>query len=262
MPFPDVSRVIYQHNPLIEVIAQMRFPPILKIDTEPPALFQDRVRVDFPFYEVRIEENILPVELRNRLPGEIVELFTSQTRSKVYDLGSEDQAWQLSLAKDFIALSTRRYQRWQEFREKLSKPVQCLVDEYLPPFYVRLGLRYRNVIRRSALGLTDTSWSELLQPYIAGPLASLHFAEGAITNLAQRMEVQLADGVSVVRIVHGFHQIEDETCYLIDSDLFTEQRTEVHDAFNKLDYLNRCAGRVFRWCITDRLHLALEPLQP
>ncbi len=115
MPFPDAPRVIYRRNPLVEVIAQLRFPPILKIDTEPPALFQDRVCIDFPFYEVRIEENILPTELRNRLPGEIVELFTSQTRNKGNDLGAADHIWKLSLAKDFIALSTRRYQRWQEF---------------------------------------------------------------------------------------------------------------------------------------------------
>lgn len=262
MPFPDAPRVIYQRNPLIEVIAQLRFPPILKIDGESPVRFQDRVRADFPFYEVRIEENILPIELRQRLPSEIVELFTSQTRSKVYDFGSVDQGWQLSLAKDFIALSTHRYERWQEFRTKLSTPVQCLLDEYAPAFYIRLGLRYRNVIQRSALGLADTPWSQLLQPYIAGPLAAHEFAASAITNLAQRMEVQLTDGVSVVRIVHGFHQMDEELCYLIDSDLFTEERTEVQDGFNKLDYLNRCAGRVFRWCITDRLHLALEPLQP
>jgi len=32
MPFPEVKRVIYEHNPLDKVICQLRFPPILRIE--------------------------------------------------------------------------------------------------------------------------------------------------------------------------------------------------------------------------------------
>ena len=48
MPFPDVERVIYNENPLDRVICQLRFAPILKIDTEIPAEFQERIRIDYP----------------------------------------------------------------------------------------------------------------------------------------------------------------------------------------------------------------------
>ena len=48
MPFPEVERVIYARNPLDQVVCQLRFPPILKIDAEIPAGFQDRVREDYP----------------------------------------------------------------------------------------------------------------------------------------------------------------------------------------------------------------------
>ncbi len=259
MPFPAAERVIYNRNPLTEVIAQLRFPPILKIDQEAPAIFQDRIRSQFPFYEVRVEENILPVEVRRLMPPEIVEMFMTETRSKVHDFVTEDGNWRLSIAKNFVALATMHYTRWQEFREHLSEPLAVLHQEYAPSFYTRIGLRYRNVIRRSALGLNGAPWSTLLQPYIAGVLGAPSPGEEFVVNSAHRIEIQLADAGGLVRVMHGFLEFEGERCYSIDNDLFFEQRIEVDDAFDKLDYLNGRAGRVFRWCIGDRLHLALEP---
>src|SRR5262245_23176110 len=123
MPFPKTGRVVYAKSPLVEVICQVRFPTILKIDTEAPAVFQDQVRALFPYYELRLQENVLPSELRERLPKAVVELFTSGTRSKVHDFVSEDRQWQLSLAQDFLALPTSAYSRWNEFRAQFSKPV-------------------------------------------------------------------------------------------------------------------------------------------
>ena len=48
MPFPEVDRVIYTTNPLDREICQLRFPPILKIDTEIPSQFQDKLRSEYP----------------------------------------------------------------------------------------------------------------------------------------------------------------------------------------------------------------------
>jgi hypothetical protein len=50
--FPAAERVIYDVNPLEEVICQLRFPPILKIDEATLADFQECVRNSYPFYTV------------------------------------------------------------------------------------------------------------------------------------------------------------------------------------------------------------------
>ncbi|MCH7755956.1 TIGR04255 family protein, partial [candidate division KSB1 bacterium] len=55
MPFPEVKRVIYKKNPLDRVICQLRFSPILKIDAEIPAEFQDMIRADFPNYSEKTD---------------------------------------------------------------------------------------------------------------------------------------------------------------------------------------------------------------
>ena len=52
MPFPETSqKIIYKKNPLDRVICQLRFPPILKIDTELPDKFQESIRNDFPEFQ-------------------------------------------------------------------------------------------------------------------------------------------------------------------------------------------------------------------
>jgi uncharacterized protein (TIGR04255 family) len=262
MPFPVSERVIYRKSPLVEVISQLRFPTILKIEVEAPAEFQDEIRRDYPLYSLRLEENVLPPDLRDRLPDAVVEMFSTETRSKVYDFASDDKEWQVSLAKDFVALSTKRYARWAAFHSHIVGLVEALNDIYSPAFFVRIGLRYRNVICRSTLALERVDWSELLQPYLAGPLGAVDIDEGSVLNVATRAEIRLQDGESQARILHGLHPVGEEDCYLIDIDLFTEKRTEVSDAINRLDYFNGRAGRVFRWCISERLHLALEPREP
>ena len=55
MPFPEATRVIYHKNPLTDVICQLRFPPILKIDSEIPSLFQDTIREQYPLTPVLIK---------------------------------------------------------------------------------------------------------------------------------------------------------------------------------------------------------------
>ena len=50
MVFPNFERVVYKKNPLEEVICQLRFPPILRIDSGNAADFQDVIRQDYPLY--------------------------------------------------------------------------------------------------------------------------------------------------------------------------------------------------------------------
>ena len=68
MPFPEAKRIIYRKNPLDQVICQLRFPPILKIDAEVPAKFQDRIRGDFPNLSDSLE---IKVEVPHGVKAEI-----------------------------------------------------------------------------------------------------------------------------------------------------------------------------------------------
>ena len=103
-----------------------------------------------------------------------------------------------------------------------------------------MGLRYIDVIQRSPLGLAGVPWKELLSPLLVGELASPDIGDD-IEHVAREVVFRLNDARdSRVRMRHGVARLEgvDELCYLIDSDLFTDQQTEWRDADRSLDEYN------------------------
>jgi uncharacterized protein (TIGR04255 family) len=135
MTFPDSPRVIYRQNPLVEVICQLKFPPILKIESEPPAAFQESIRKEYPMMqEGSSDQPPLPPPIA-KLLGQAVPGFFQGTS---YTFLSEDGKWKVVLTREFLALSTGHYTRWEEFRLKLGVAVAALVAIYEPSFFVRV----------------------------------------------------------------------------------------------------------------------------
>jgi uncharacterized protein (TIGR04255 family) len=182
------------------------------------------------------------------------------TSVRTFEFLTADERWTVTLTRGFLALTTRNYQRWEEFQEHLREPLNGLLEEYSPPFFTRIGLRYKDVIQRSALGLDNVPWSDLLASYVTGELSVPEVADSA-EEAMRRLLIRLPEGLGQVRIIHGLGQKagSDEPCYIIDSDFFLDSRTEVSDAIDILDRFNKRAGWLFRWCITDRLHAAMGP---
>jgi uncharacterized protein (TIGR04255 family) len=263
MLFPDSERVIYDKNPLIQVICQLRFPAILKIDSELPVEFQERIRHKYPiFREKATGTEQIPQEFTQQLPPAIVSsLFGGG--NKASEFVTDDDLWVVTLTRDFLALTSNQYKHWEQFKEHLQEPFAALQGIYGPAYFSRVGLRYQNVIQRSQLALSDSKWSDLINPSIAGELSDSEIAT-AVQETATVTLLNLGDSSGQVRIRHGLakNNENNEQCYMIDSDFFTDQRTEVENGINILNTFNSANRRLFRWCITDKLHDAMEPGNP
>jgi uncharacterized protein (TIGR04255 family) len=262
MPFPETPRVVYAHNPLVRVICQLRFPPILRVDSEVPATYQEEIRGAFPFLsEEEALSPLLPPDLPADLSRTIKASLSSQAPRKTWTFASEDGHWSLVLARDFIALSTQSYERWEEFRPKLEMVFKSFVAEYKPSFFTRLGLRYSNLIDRNKLDLSGVLWKELLQPYIAAEYSSPDLEEGVIEQAGHQVVVALPEGQGKLGLRHGTvrKEGEEDTLYYVDNDFFNDQRTETAHVLDRLDSFHRLAGSLFRWVIRERLHDAMEP---
>lgn len=259
MPFPSAPRVLYARNPLVEVICQLRFPTILRIGSEMPVDFQDRVRREYPNFRQKPEASLgLPHEISEVVPQELLSLFSGPRRASVYDFLSADEHWTIGLAADFISLTTNNYSRWEEFIEHIRAAIGALRAVYQPAHYIRVGLRYRNIIDREVLGLESSTWAELLKPHIAGELSALE-TETDVLDMTKALIIRLHQYDSQVRMQHGMLLRDNRQCYFIDNDFFTHVKTELDDADEILRYFNRQSGRLFRWSISDTLHRALEP---
>lgn len=258
MPFPDSPRVIYQKNPLTEVICQLSFPAILRIDSEVPANFQGKIQEQYPIYQEAQGAN-----LKLNFPQELAQVVGNTLSLKsgraTYQFLSADKKWKITLTRETLSVSTVEYKRWEDFKHHLETAFNAFVEEYKPPFFTRVGLRYQDLIQRSTLGLDDVSWSELLSKPIAGELSAPEIVD-RITHCINQLTIRLDDEGGMILLNHGLVSNEkSEDLYLIDSDFLTEQKTEVQNVNERLDYFNKFSGRLFRWCISERLHDSLEP---
>lgn len=260
MPFPDSPRVVYGRNPLAEVTCKIQFPPVLRIDSETPAAFQDAIRDEYPRYQ---EASAAPVQLPPNVPAEmrrfVQGLGLPRSGPAQHQFSSEDGKWSVTLTRESLALRTTNYERWEQFRERFSRANEALVQIYRPAAYVtRVGLRYVDVICRSKLGLENEPWRRLLKPHIAGEFSAEEIADG-IDSATRNVHVKLNDEDHYVTLKSGLVSTPGEQCFMIDSDFHTHKRTESTHVLRKLDSFNRMGGQLFRWCIDERLHQALGP---
>jgi hypothetical protein len=127
-PFPVSPRVIYAVNPLVEVVCQLRFPPILRVDSEPPAAFQEHIRSQYPVLLPRTDgTQELPAGLPSQVAERLRSSIAARNRRVGYDFISADGVWTAGLTREFLALGTSRYERWEAFRAQLTRPLEALL---------------------------------------------------------------------------------------------------------------------------------------
>lgn len=262
MLFPESERVLYKVNPLAEVICQFRFPTILRIREGQLAGFQDRIRKDYPIYteqEPSIGGGVPP-----QLPKELAAIIGQMKISSglvIHRFSTKDSQRFISLSDGFMALAETKYERWESFRKEVINAVSALKEVYEPAFYSRVGLRYRDIISRRSLRLTNVGWQDLLQPYIISELSDKDVS-GAIARIRTQAVINISeipDGQ--ITLNHGLVKFpgSDEECYTIDADFSVERKEGVDEPFKILDKFHGLAGQLFKWAITERLHNAMGP---
>lgn len=252
--FPVSSRVLYGRNPLAEVICQVRFPTILKIEAETPSAFQEKVRNRFPGFE-RAKN-----PLEGRVPAEILKVMGRSLGANNYVFATEDENTKLTLASDSLAIATSAYVTWDDFKADLDVALRAFESEYKPSFYSRVGLRYQNLLRRSLVG-PDIQWANLLRSELAAELTIPEWG-AAVQTVQKTIQCKIGDG-DAFTLQHGLAEAEgsSETLYLLDFDYFNENKTEISDVDAALNRLHGHSGNAFRWAISETLHQAMEPQQ-
>jgi uncharacterized protein (TIGR04255 family) len=254
--FPNAPRVVYKKTPLDQVKCQIRFPPILKIDTS-PATFQDAIRAEFPGFEMKSTVN-----LPHGMPAALSNAFQQGMTlgEKSFWFVSENQNATVVLTKQELSLIVRRYDRWEPFQDKIARVLDSLVAAYAPSFFTHVCVRYTNTFRRSLLEATDIPWSRLLQPWVCGPIEPIGIAD-KVEGMQNRFVIRLDDGKGKVEAVCslGVHSPTKEQIFVIEAHVFDDSRKELVDVLPRLNALHEQARLFFGWCITDELHESMQP---
>ena len=263
MLFSDHPRTHYRAAPVHEVICQLRFPPILTINTTEPADFQEAIRAEFPQYARR--QDAAPPRITGLGgPNPKVE---QQPPVINHHFLSADSRWKLNVTRDFIALSTLTYPGWEHFARQLDKPLAAFIRLYKPAYFQRVGLRYVNLISRARLGLEDRSWTELIAPAYTGPMREEDASEDRFFSCGSDLIVKL-DSSCQAKIHAGIGKIKNNTPgapqdpevkFVFDMDLFMAGNTPCTLAAAALETLHGHAGRLFEGAVTDTLRSAMDP---
>lgn len=259
--FSNEERCIYQKNQLIEVICQLRFPEILKIEAQEPFAFQDAIRAQYPQYGKKVERP--PVQLIEGKPA-VAESVNN------YNFVSEDSRWKVSLTKSFIALSTHGYTRWEDFAKRLDVVLAAFIQTYAPAYFTRVGLRYINAFNPKNLELEDMAWKDLIQPGYLGVMADEDAPERAFLKCEQNIAVAVPGGSranikcgpgTLRKTNNRTKETIEEKVFMLDLDVYMEGKTPMNHAVPALNVVHGNAGSLFRGVITDTLHEAMQPEQ-
>ena len=258
--FSKEPRCRYRSHPLSEVICQLRFPEILAIGAEMPVAFQEAIRSEYPQFFRRQEA---PAPKITGVPGNM----TLQNQPPVinYQFASADGVWRVNLTSRFISLSCTKYTGWEEFAQRLDKPLAAFIQIYKPAYFERVGLRYLNFISRSALGLENIPFRDLISPCYLGLLAEEDVVETSVGRSGVDVEMAIRGGCRV-KLHAGPGMIkrpgldDKEVKFIFDQDLYMPGQLPVNLSAGALQTLHAQADSIFRGAITEKLHDAMEPV--
>lgn len=251
-----MKRVIYNKNPLIEVILQVRFPTILSINSNEPAEFQEAIRQKYPLYSLNIEKEheLSIIEKEDSFFPSIQE----KDQKKNHSFVSADGKYKVNLTSSFISLSTVNYIRWEEFFDRFKFVLSKFLNVYNPTFFERVGLRYIDAFSREKLKITNKPWKELIQAPWIGPLSDID--ENNLFNLGIDTEYVLGDQKSRAKIHTGLGVLNNtEKVFIVDSDFIRSSMVSIVEYESVLEYLHNNSEAFIHSVITEDLHNAMEP---
>jgi len=241
-----------ENAPLVRVIAQVRFPPILSIEKQDfVGAFQEAIRGIYPV--------LLPEQTQGfafgsqgivQIPPQITWRFMDKT-----DVWS----WRVSLASNFVALETTNYLSRSDFLTRLENILVALEENGIKPLSVeRFGLRY--IDRIIEPNLEDLS--SLVKPEVSG-MMSASFSDKihqtiseSLFNLPDRSE-QIAARWGLIPANGTFDPSAidpiEKPSWILDLDMSLEENRDfnVETLIKEGQYYAERLYTFFRWAVKD-----------
>lgn len=240
------DRVIYKNNPLENVLIQLKFPPILLIDSQKPEDFQDKIRKTFPYYDSFVNNssnnNVLQDMKKNYI-------FRKNQNGNEY----------IILNRDSISLTTDKYDKWENFKGNFKLALDFFESIYKPNLYTRIGLRYIDIISLKKLKLKETKykWNDLINEKYLGFLSG-EFENKIIYNKNQYI-IKLDNKNNNANISTSIEKRDyDNNCFCIDTDFSFIGEVNSDEIEKRIDCLHSYSRPIFRGIITEKLHKILE----
>jgi uncharacterized protein (TIGR04255 family) len=133
---PPPSEISLPRAPLVRVLAQVRFPGILKIDNRDAVSgFQEAIRRDYPLFEQGTKQQI-QVQVGPGGPA------VKQLPGNIWWFQDSARNWRVSLDTDSLSLEVHAYTSRNDFLTRWAKVLEAIETSFEPRIVLRIGMRY------------------------------------------------------------------------------------------------------------------------
>lgn len=247
MPFDQETheRIVFAHNPLKVVVAQIRFPPAYALaEATGLAAIQTALTPRYPTSLPRTQQVTMAVGSGGPVPP-VVQPGPAR-------FGDEPGFWVVSVGPDSVSLETTRYNSWADFRARFRELLDVAVTQSRATRIERLGIRYVDELV-SVDAHTIPDWRRFIAPSLIGDIDAPWMDARVKRSLHQ---VSMSIGDDGLNLTHGYVRSpggsEHPSTYVIDTDVFTEQPVpfDVEGLLERADRYHRWAWNLFRRSIT------------
>lgn len=241
------STILLVDPPLVRVLVQVRFAPVLAVSNESfVGSFQQALAERYPIGSSDFEFAMTLAASAEPPP--------SPTQTRLWRFASVDGSSRVTLATSFVSFETERYEGHEAFLAALSDALEA-VEEHIKPAQVqRVGIRY---LQR----LADTDdlerLGEFFRPDILGVVASSNAAahlDLCLTQARHSLDGMtlsarwglLPDGVGL-----DIGDAAPGPSWVFDIDVFDEARSPFDPAeiVEKAKHYSRRQYQFFRWAV-------------
>lgn len=248
--FGEHDDVVFEHAPLVTVLCQVRFPPVLSLMTAAGvAGFQTALREEYP--TLLPPQRSASVELGPQSVG-------VEASAPVWKLSDAGGQWTVGLAVDFVSLESPNYTNITDFLTRFARVLKVLRRTVRPADSLRVGLRKVNFLEAPESQQT-TSFLRMVRPELLGPLAVEQFPAPVSGFFSQ---LQFADQDNLLVVRYGLQVQQERPGFVLDMDYFTERPNEVSDAPGLMQLLRHFSDGMtsfFHWGIDERYKQELAP---
>lgn len=220
----DYSEV-YRWSPLVEVAYEIRFHPLLKIESH------------IHEFQAVIREELSDISIGQAESG-----------NRVYDFDSPARKMKVRVTAASFALMQNKHSSFPETRSQIEHFQRAFLDVFAIEKATRIGLRYINQVSLGDLAQARVRTSEyFLSDWARGPYS-------AAEVLSYRSDVQLQRGKNMLTVRSGVLPLPDNPSkgiFLLDIDAYRLGVSNISDSLQILDSLRNEIKPEFHAHITD-----------
>lgn len=245
----------YKNNQITEVVCQIRFSTILKINNEDDTTlseFQSKVQNKFPMYNV-LNENIVNVDMSgeiNNLESITPQILRNNIKNHMFI--SIDGKTKINLTSNFISLSTQNYECWDKFGEEFLEILDIFKELYNVNIFNRIGIRYINAFSKEELGINiEEKWNDYLIDEIVGMSSKYN-----VNVYNSNIEIPFDGGIQM-RLICGLGTKQTEgglkPVFIMDKDTYKMGNMNYEEVNEVLQNLHTNNSKIFEELIKPSL---------